>query len=167
MQFFGVVGFGSSALTVFTLAPDLFTNNWKHIQACVSFVDLVIYHDFRDLNKFHPLFGLESKIITLRQKFQENVFIGHCSFTQLVHDVKKLRRKPQIFVKVIQKFWYVQHVCIIFYKNPQEAVKVANFVKFFIVKNKPRHVTILNNFGLDISSSKSKTTTTSVCPLGR
>ena len=115
---------------------------------------------------FHPLFGLESKNITLSQKFQENVFLGHCSFTQIFHDVKKLRRKPQIFVKVIQIFWYVQHLGLIFYKNPPEAVKVATFVKFFIVKEKPRHVTIIKIFGLDISLLKSKTMTTSVCPSG-
>ena len=92
------------------LAPDLITNNGKHIQICVSFVDLFIYHDFRDLSIFHPLFGLESKIMTLSQKFQKSDFLVNCSFTQLVNDVEKLSRKPNIFVKVIRRFWYVQHV---------------------------------------------------------
>ena len=93
-----------------TLAPDLFTYNGKHIQICVSFVDSIIYHDFMDQSIFHPLFGLESQIMTLSQKFQKSDFFAHCSFTQLFHNVQKLSRKLKIFVKVIQRFWYVQHV---------------------------------------------------------
>ena len=113
MQFLGVVGFKSSTLTVYCKAPDLFTNNGKHIQICVSFVDSVIYHDFRYLSIFHPLFGLKSQIMMLSQKCRKSDFLGHCSFTQLFHDVEKLRRKPKIFVKVIQRFWYVQSVGLI------------------------------------------------------
>ena len=60
-------------------------------------------------------------------------FFGHCSFTQFFHDVEKLRRKPKIFVKVIQRFWYVQHAGLIFFFNPPEAAKVATSVKFFNV----------------------------------
>ena len=52
--------------------------------------------------------------MTLSKKIQKSDFIGHCSVTQLSHDVEKLRRKPKIFVKVIQRFWYVQHVGLIF-----------------------------------------------------
>jgi hypothetical protein len=48
--------------------------------------------------------------------------------------VKKFRRKPKIFVKVIQRFWYVQHVGLMFFKNPPEAAKVATLVKFFNVE---------------------------------
>ena len=95
----------------------MFTNNRKHIQICVSFVYSVIYHDFRDQRIFHPLFGLKSQIMTLSQKFQKSDFFGHCSFTQLFHDVEKLRRKPKIFVKVIQRFWCVQHVGLMFLKK--------------------------------------------------
>ena len=72
--------------------------------------------------------------MTLSQKFQKSDFLGHCSFTQLFHDVEKLRRKPKIFVKVIQRFWYVQHVGLIFFLNPPEAAKVATLVKFFNVE---------------------------------
>ena len=72
--------------------------------------------------------------MTLSQKYQKSDFLGHCSFTQLFHDVEKLRRKPKIFVKVIQRFWYVQHVGLIFLKNPPEAAKVATLVKFFNVE---------------------------------
>ena len=78
---------------------------------CGTFVDSVIYHEFRDLNIFQPLqvtnHGVKSKI-------QKSDFLGHCSFTQLIYDVEKLRRKPKIFVKVIQNFWYVQHVGLMF-----------------------------------------------------
>ena len=74
--------------------------------------------------------------MTLSQKFQKSDFLGHCSFTQLFHDAEKLRRKPKTFVKVIQRFWYVQDVGLIFF-YPPEAAKVATSVKFFNVgKNK-------------------------------
>ena len=55
------------------LAPDLFTKKWKHIQLCVSFIDSVIYHDFRDLSIFHPLFCIKSQIMMLSPKFQKPV----------------------------------------------------------------------------------------------
>ena len=38
-------------------------------------------------------------------------------FTQLFPDVEKLRRKPEMFVKVIQTFWYVQHIGLILKKK--------------------------------------------------
>ena len=47
--------------------------------------------------------------MTLSQKFQKSDFLGQCSYTQIFHDAEKLRRKPKIFVKVIQIFWNVQH----------------------------------------------------------
>ena len=132
MQFLSVVGFKSSTLTVYCLSSWFVHQKRKtYSQICVSFVDSVIYHDLRDPSIFHPLFGLESQIMTLSQKCQTNDFLGHCSFTQLFHDVEKLRRKPKIFVKVIRRFWYVQHVGLIFFFNPPEAAKVATSVKFF------------------------------------
>ena len=87
----------------------------------MSFVDSVIYHDFRDQRIFHPLFDLESQIIALSQKILKSDFLGRCYFTQLDHDVEKWRRKPKIFVKVIHRFWYVLHVGLMFLKNPPEA----------------------------------------------
>ena len=36
-------------------------------------------------------------------------------------------------MKVIQRVWYVQHVGVIFLKNPPEAAKVATSVKVFNV----------------------------------
>ena len=47
-------------------------------------------------------------------KMIKSDFLGHCSFTQLLDDVEKLKRKPKTFVEVIQRFWYVQHVGSIF-----------------------------------------------------
>ena len=133
MQFFGVVGFKGPTLNVYCLSSWFIHKQSKHIQICVSFVDSVIYHDFRDLSSFHPLFGLESQIMTLSQKFQKSVFLGHCSITQLFYNVEKLRRKHKIFVKVIQRLWYVQHEGLIFFLNPPEAARVATSVKFFNV----------------------------------
>ena len=69
--------------------------------------------------------------MTLSQKFQKSDFFGHCSFTQLFYDVEMLMKKPKIFMKVVQQFWYVKHVGLIFLKNPPEAtlVKVFNVEK--------------------------------------
>ena len=84
---------------------------------CVSLIDSVIYHDFRDLFNFHHFFGLESQIMTLSQTIWKSDFWGHCSFTQLFHVVGKLRQKPKIFMKVIKRFWYVSHEGLIFLKK--------------------------------------------------
>ena len=62
--------------------------------------------------------------MTLSQKIQKSDFLGHCSFTQLFHYVEKLRRKPKIFVKVVQRFWYVSHVGLIFLNNYYEQSKL-------------------------------------------
>ena len=70
----------------------------------------------------------------LSQKCQKNDSLGHCSFTQLFHDVEKLMRKPKLFVKVIQRFWYVIGFEINIFLNPPEAVKVSTLVKFFNVE---------------------------------
>ena len=53
--------------------------------------------------------------MTLNQKFQKSDFLGHSSFIQLFHDIGKLRQKPKIFVNIIQRFGYVQHVGLIFF----------------------------------------------------
>ena len=50
----------------------------------------------------------------VQSKISKSDFLGHCSFTPIFHDVEKLRRKPKIFVKVIQRFWYVQYVGLMF-----------------------------------------------------
>ena len=105
MQFLGVVGFKSSTLTVYCLRSWFVYQKRKTCSMYMSFVDSVIYHDFQDLSIFHPLFGFKPQIMTLSQKCQKkNDFLGHCCFTQLFHEVEKLRRKPKIFVKVMQRF---------------------------------------------------------------
>ena len=110
MQFLGAVGFRSSALTVYCLSSWFVYQKQKYFfLICVSFVESVIYHDFKDLSTFYPLLCLKSQIMMLSQKC-----LGHCTFSQLFHDVEKLRRKPKKIVKVMQRFWYVQHVGFIF-----------------------------------------------------
>ena len=131
MQFLSVVGFKSSTLTVYCLSSWFIHKQPKTYSNCVSFVDSAIYHDFRDLSIFHPLFGLESQIITLSQNLKKKFFLGHCSFTQLFHDVENLRRKHKIFVKVIQRFWYVQHVGLIFTKIVSQNLDEGNMPRFF------------------------------------
>ena len=126
MQFLGVVGLKSSTLTVYCFSSWFIHQQRKHIQICVSFVDSFIFHDFRDLSIFHPLFGPKSKIITLSPKFQKSDFLGNCSFTQLFHDVEKLSRKPKIFVKVIQRFWWAEY-----FKKSTRSSQSCNFGKIF------------------------------------
>ena len=134
MQFLGIVGFKSSTLTVYCLG------SWFVHQQRKTYSNLCVFCWLSHLSWFqgprivHPLFGLESKIMTLSQKFQKCDFLGHCSFTQFFHDVEKWRRKPKIFVKVIHRFWYVLHVGLKLKKNPPEAAKIATSVKFFNVK---------------------------------
>ena len=95
----------------------------------MPFFDSAIYYDFRDISIFHPLFKLKSPIMTLSEKFEKSDFLGYCSFTQLFHDVEKLRRKHKIFLKVIQRFWCVQHVGLIFKKKPTRSNQSCNFGK--------------------------------------
>ena len=59
---------------------------------------------------------LSLSVVTLGQKCKKGDFLGYCPFTQIFHDVEKLVRKPKIFVKVIQRFLYEQHVSLIFFK---------------------------------------------------
>ena len=92
IPYLGVVDFKSSTL-------DLFTKIFNHIQLCVSFVDLVIYHDFRDLNIYHPLFGLESQNILLSEN-DEKVIPKLFLFLHIFHDVIFFWRKPEGHKKI-------------------------------------------------------------------
>ena len=82
------------------------------------------------------------------------------------YDVEKLGRKPKIFVKVILRFWYVQHVGLVFLKIHEKPSKLQLWWNSSMLK-KPRHVNIIKIFVLNISLSKSKTMTTSICPSQR
>ena len=94
--------------------------------------------------------------MTLSQKFWKNDFFGHCSFPQLFHDVEKLRRTMKTFVKVIQRFWYVQHIGLLLEKfhqkhlgEPQEleaGQSLSVFVTIYdwwTLNHKPSKVSIL------------------------
>ena len=57
-----------------------------------------------------------------------------------------------MFLKFIQKLWYVQHVGLTLKKSPLIAAKVESSVKFFNIEGKKhRHVTVVKilifNFG--------------------
>ena len=64
-------------------------------------------------NIFHPLFCLESQIMTLSLFSWKSDLLCHLSFTQLFHDVEIFWRRPEIIMKVIQRFLCVQHVGLI------------------------------------------------------
>ena len=73
-------------------------------------------------------------MLSQKIKKKKSDFLGYCSYTQLFHDFEKLRREPKIFVKVLQRFWYVQYVGLIFLKINQ---KQPMLVKFFNVGKIP------------------------------
>ena len=134
MQFLYVVGFKSSMMTVFCLS------SWFVHQQRKTYSNLCVLCWLSHLSCFQgpkyipPSFwpwvtnhGVKSK---LKKKKKKNYFLGCCYFTQLAHDVEMLRKKPKIFVTVIQRFWYAQHVGFIFFlstRNSQVATLVKNF----------------------------------------
>ena len=65
MQFLGAVVFKSSTLTVYCLSSCFLTKKFYHIHICVSFVDSVINHDFRNSNIVHPIFGLPFGLLAI------------------------------------------------------------------------------------------------------
>ena len=126
MQILSVVGFKSSTLTVYCLSSWFIHKQPKtYSNLCVLYW-LSHLSWFQGPSIFHPLFGLKSQIMTLSQKFLKCDFLGHFSFTQLFHDVERLRRKHKIIVEVIRRFWYVQHVGLIFLKIHQKPPKLEN-----------------------------------------
>ena len=127
MQFLGVVVFKSLTLTVYCFSSWFIHQQRKTYENLCVLCWLIHLSWFRGPKYIPPFF------LALSQKFQKSDFLGHRSFTQLFHDVEKLSIKPKIFVKLLQWFWYVQHVGWIFQKNPPEAAKVATLVKFFNV----------------------------------
>ena len=70
-------------------------------------------------------------------------FLGHCSITQVCYHFEKFRRKLKIFVKVIQRFLYVQHVGPVFKKvhNKNQHCN-CKFPKISMLQ-KPRHVNVI------------------------
>ena len=62
---------------------NLFTRNQNHIQLSVSFVDSVNYHDFRDSNICHYLFGRESQGMLLSENCWKSDSLAHCCFTHI------------------------------------------------------------------------------------
>ena len=69
----------------------MFTNTRRHIQMCVSFVDTFIYHDFRNINIFHPLFGLQSQIMTFKKSTRNS---QSCNFGKILQCWKNLGMSP-------------------------------------------------------------------------
>ena len=136
MHFFGVVGFKSSTLTVYCFS-SLFIHQQQTTYSNLCVLCWLIHlSGFQGPKYISPSFWPRVTNHDVKSKIsKKNNFLGHCSFTQLLHDVEKLRRKPKIFMKVIRRFWDVHHVGWIFFKNPPEAAQVATLVKFFNVEN--------------------------------
>ena len=110
----GVVGFKSWTLTVYCLS------SWFVHQQRKTYSNLCVLwwpsHTswFPEPKYIPPSFWLWVTYHEVKSKMSKSDFLGHCSFTQLFHDVKKLMRKPKILMKVIQRFWYVQHAGLMF-----------------------------------------------------
>ena len=121
---FGVVGFKSSTLTVYCLSSWLVHQQRKtYSHLCVlCWLSHLLW--FQGPKYIPSSFWLRVTNQDFKSKNSKKKFLGHCSFTQLFHDVEKLRRKPKLFVTVIQNFWYVQHVGFIFKNNHQKQSKL-------------------------------------------
>ena len=104
MEFLGVVGFKSSTLTVYCLS------SWFVHRQRKTYSNLCVLCWLSNLSLFQgpeyipPSVWLWVTNPDVKSKVQKSDFLGHWSFTQLFHDVEKLRRKSKIFVKVIQRF---------------------------------------------------------------
>ena len=101
-----------------------------------------------------------------RKKEKKSDFLGHCSFTQLFHDVEKLRRKPKIFVKVIQRFWYVLHVALLFSKIHQKQPRFQHWYSSSMLK-KPRHASLIKDLRYNFFQLCLTLMSTAVCPSAR
>ena len=134
MQFFGVVGFKSSTLTVYCLSSWFVHQQRKTYSNLCVLCWLSHLSWFQGPKYFPPSFWPWVTNHDVKSKISKSDFLCHCSFTQIVHDVEKLRRKPKTFVKVIQRFWCVQHAGLMFKKNPPEGAKFATLIKFFNVE---------------------------------
>ena len=109
----------------------MFNKKWKQIQLIVSFVDVVLYQDFRDSNIVHPLLGLESQIITLSWQFWKKQFLWsflffHNFFMMLKNWGENLTYLWRSYKIVIWTTYRLDNE-----KNPPEAAKVTTLVKFF------------------------------------
>ena len=134
MQILGLVSFRRSTLTVYCLSSWFVHQELKTYSALCVLCQLGHLAWFQGL-KCIPLVGLEWQIMMLSQKSWKSDFLGHYSFTQLFHDAEKLRIKPKTFVNVIQRFWYVKHIRLIFKKFHQKQPKFQPWKKFFNVEN--------------------------------
>ena len=61
------------------------------------------------------------------QKSWKSDFLCHCSFIQCFYDAEILRRKPKTFVKVIQRFWYIQNKRLTLKKFHQKQPKFQSW----------------------------------------
>ena len=132
MPFFSVVGFKNSTLTVYCLS------SWFAHQQLKTFSNLCDLCWPGHLSWFQGPKDIPPSFLPWVtnhdvKNFKKSYFLDNCSFTQLFHDVEKGRRKTKIFEKVIQRFWYVLHVGLMFKKSTRRA-KVATLIKFFNVE---------------------------------
>ena len=134
MQFLGVVGFKSLTLTVYCFR-SWFIHQQRETYSNLCVLCWPIHLSWFQGPKFIPPSFWP-------QTFLKSYFLGHCSFTQLFHDVENLSRKPKIFMKVIKKILVCTTWWLNISKNLPEAAQVATLVKFFNVK-KPRHVFLI------------------------
>ena len=116
VQFLGVVGFKSSTLTVYCLS------SWFVCQQRKTYSNLCVLCWLSHLSWF---WGPK--------------FISPFFWPWVTNHVEKLRRKPKIFVKVIRRFWYVQHVGLIFFYSTRSS-QSCNFGKILQCLKKTRHV---------------------------
>ena len=144
MQILSLVGFKS--LTVYCLSSWFDHQELKTYSASFVLCGLGHLAWFQGLKYIPPSFWPQvTNHDNKSKKSWKSNFLCHCFFTQLVHDAERLKRKPKTFVKVIQRFWYVKHIRLIFKKKIyQRQPKFQPWQNSSMLK-KPR-ISSLNHF---------------------
>ena len=127
MQFLCVVDFKSSILAAYCLS------SWFVHQQRKTYSNLCVLCRLSHLSWFQgpkyipPSFWPRVTNHDVKSKISKKWFLRSSLFYTFFHDVEMLRRKPKIFVKVIQRFWYAQYVGLIFEKIHQKQPKSPTF----------------------------------------
>ena len=124
MQILGLVCFKCSTLTVCCLCSWFVHQELKKTySAWFVLCGLGQWTWFQGLKHLPPLFLPQ----VTNQKSWKSDFLCHCSFIQCFYDAEILRRKPKTFVKVIQRFWYIQNKRLTLKKFHQKQPKFQSW----------------------------------------
>ena len=166
VQFLGVVGFKSSTLTVYCLS------SWFVCQQRKTYSNLCVLCWLSHLSWFwgpkyiSPFFWPRVTNHDVKSKILKKWFPRSLLFFTAFYDVEKLRRKPKIFVKVIRRFWYVQHGVLKLKKIHQKQPKLQLRSNSSMLE-KTMHVTLIKILRYNFFQLCLTHMSTAVCPSPR